>query len=55
MVIYYKTICCEVNLEGERERKEEKKRLLVERRKIKRFDRQKNQGKGDEGVGRMRE
>ena len=26
LVIYYKTICCEVNLENERERKEEEKK-----------------------------
>lgn len=36
LVIYYKTICCEVNLENEREKeKRRKKSLLVEREKKK--------------------
>lgn len=36
LVIYYKTICCEVNLESEREKeKRRKKSLLVEREKKK--------------------
>ena len=36
LVIYYKTICCEVHLENEREKeKRRKKSLLVEREKKK--------------------
>ena len=51
LVIYYKTICCEVNLESEREKeKRRKKSLLVEREKKKTVGQTKNQGTGDEGV-----
>lgn len=39
LVIYYKTICCEVNLEREREGKEGRKKSWLKGRKRKRFDR----------------
>ena len=47
LVIYYKTICCEVNLESEREKeKRRKKGFWLKGRKRKRFDRQKIREKG---------
>ena len=57
LVIYYKTICCEVNLENEREKeKRRKKSLLVEREKKKTVWQTKKSGKRGWGsAGRMRE